>query len=192
MSKNFSVVERHKIIVEYTKHLHKIKEKEIKKGVESIEKQWKKIEGKYYKFVENLFQKHPWPKGKYIAYASVYLMFPRDIEDKTFYFPYNNARANPLRTIAHEMLHFIFFDYIQMHYSLNERSKLKNKNSKYLWQVSEIFNNVIENWKPYQDIFGIKENTKLYFDCDKLFAAMAKEWNKKQDIKVLLDKFLLK
>lgn len=191
-SKKFSLSEKNKIIAEYTKHIHKINEKEILKGVDGIRKQWPKIEGKFYKLIEEIFREHPWPKGKYIGYASIYLMFPRNIGEKTFYFPYSKDKWNPLGTIAHEMLHFIFFDYIKKKYSISEKDEFRGKNPKYVWQVSETFNTVIENWKPYKDILGTKEKCKPYPGCEKMFVDMTKQWNKKQDTKSFLDKWLVK
>jgi hypothetical protein len=191
-SKKFSLPERNKIIAEYTKHIHALHEKEIVKGVKDIRKQWSLIEGRFYKIVDEIFHEYPWPKGKYIGYASIYLMFPRNINEKTFYFPYSRDKWNPLRTIAHEMLHFMFFDYIKKKYGISENDECRGKSPKYVWQVSETFNTVIENWKPYRDIFGTKERRKPYPGCEKMFNAMTKQWDKKRDIESFLDKWLEK
>ena len=193
ISKKFSPLERNKIISEYTKHIHKINEKEILKGVAKTRKQWSKIEDKFFQLVDKIFCGYDWPKGKYIGYASIYLMFPRNIKEKTFYFPYSkNNKGGPIRTIAHEMLHFIFFDYIKKKYGINENDKFRNKNQKYVWQVSETFNTVIENWGPYMKIFNAKKKATPYPGCEKMFISMTKQWNKKQDVKNLLDKWLIK
>lgn len=191
-SKKFSLSERNKIISEYTKHIHKINKKEILEGVAETKKQWSKIEGKFYNFVDEIFHGHNWPKGKYIGHASIYLMFPRNIKEKTFYFPYSRDKWSPVSIIAHEMLHFIFFDYIKKEYEINENNEFKGKNPKYIWQVSETFNIVIENWKPYMKIFGAKKKIKPYPGCEKMFVSMTKQWAKNQDIKSFLDEWLLK
>jgi len=191
-SKKFSLFERNKIISEYTKHIHKINEKKILKGVKETRKRWLKIESKFYKLVDKIFCGHAWPKGKYIGYSSIYLMFPRNITEKTFYFPYSSDRWNPVETIAHEMLHFIFFDYIKKKYGINENDEFRGKTPKYVWQVSETFNTVIGNWKPYMDIFSVKNEVKPYPDCEKIFASMTRQWTKKQNIKSFLNRWLLK
>lgn len=90
------------------------------------------------------------------------------------------------------MLHFIFFDYIKKKYGINENDKFRNKNQKYVWQVSETFNTVIENWGPYMKIFNAKKKATPYPGCEKMFISMTKQWNKKQDVKNLLDKWLIK
>jgi len=189
-SKKFSSSERNKIIVEYTKYMFRIKKTEIRKGVEETRKKWAKIEGKYYDFIEKIFEGHPWPKGKYVGYVSVYRMFPRDIKEKTFHFPYSADIWDPLRTIAHEMMHFIFFDYIGQKYRIKEENRIRGKNPKYIWQISETFNTVIENRKSYQDIFSAKENCQSYPGCEKMFEVMKKQWSEKQNIESLLGRWL--
>ncbi len=190
-SKKFSLSERNKVIAEYTKHIHKINKQAILAGVDETRKRWMKIENSFYDLANNIFKGHPWPKGKYIGYASIYLMFPRNISEKTFYFPYSQDEWNPPGVIAHELLHFIFFDYIKKKYGVTENDEFKGKNPKYVWQVSETFNTVIENWKPYRDIFATKENYKPYPGCEKMFATMTKQWARKQDIESFLDRWLL-
>lgn len=189
-SKKFSSSERNKIITEYTKHIYKINKKDITDGVNDTKKRWKKIESRFYKLVNRIFQGHPWPKGSYTGMASIYLMYPRNIQKKTFYFPYKNVKFDPLGVITHEMLHFIFFDFIKKKYKLTENSKFRGKNAEYVWQVSETFNNTIENWKPYKELF--MEDSKPYPGCEEMFKAMKKQWNKKPEINSFLDKWLLK
>ena len=116
-------------------------------------------------------------------------MFPRNIQDKTFYFPYSKDLHDPLGTIAHEMLHFIFFDYIKKKYGIKQDDEFKGKDPKFVWQVLETFNTVIENWKPYKKIFNAWKNCKPYPGCEKMFAKMIKQWNLKQDIDEFLDKW---
>lgn len=192
ISKKFSLSERNKIISEYTSHIHKINKENILKGVDETKKRWSRVEDRFYKLADKIFQGHDWPKGEYIGYASVYLMFPRHIKEKVFYLPYSRNKWDPIGTIAHEMLHFIFFDYIKRKYGIKENHKFRGKNPKYVWQVSETFNTVIENWRPYMNIFNTKKKVKPYPGCEKMFRPMTKQWAKKQDIKYLLDKWLPK
>jgi hypothetical protein len=189
-SKKFSAAERNKIITEYTKHIHKMNEALILKGVTETKRCWAKTAGKFYDLVDAVFEGHDWPKGKYVGYASVYLMFPRDVQDKIFYFPHGKDKWNPLGTIAHEMLHFMFFDYIKKRYGIEEDDEFKGKDQKYVWQVSETFNTVIENWKPYRNLFSVKEDARPYPGCEQMFKAMTKQWAKKQDVESFLDNWL--
>lgn len=189
-SKKFSSAEKNKIIGEYTKHIYAIRRQEVARGVKETRRQWKRVERAFYACVDKIFQGHDWPQGNYIGYASIYLMFPRNINKKTFFFPYAKDGCDPIRTIAHEMLHFMFFDYIQKRYGLKEHDTVKGKNPKYIWQVSETFNTVIENRMPYKKIFGMKGNSKPYPGCEKMFIAMTKQWARNQDIESFLDAWL--
>jgi len=189
LSKGFSTEERNKIIKEYTNHIYKIKRKEIKKGLEKAEKDWQRAEKEYFKLVDKIFKNYPWPKGNYRGIISIWHMFPRYIDHKIFFFPYNHrAPKFSNNVIAHEMLHFIFFDYLKKEYKLKEGSKIKNKPDDYIWKVSEVFNNVIEDWKPYNKLFKNKPNP--YTGTEKMFSRMKKQWREKQDIDWLLGKWL--
>ncbi len=161
----------------------------IKKGTAKTARNWKNIEKKYFAIADKIFNHHPWPKGKYIAYASIFGMFPRNIQSKYFYFP----PIHPIfkfanKVTAHEMLHFIFFDYVEKHYGLKEDSAIKGKPDNYLWQVSEVFSNVMENWRPYQKIAGDKG--RPYKGTEKIFNEMTAQWQKRQGIAWLLDQWL--
>mgnify|MGYP000923006800 FL=1 len=190
LNKKFTPVERNKMVAEYTKHIHNLYKKEIREGVAETKKRWAKIENKFYRLIDKIFQGHPWPKGKYTGYASIYHMYPRYIKEKTFFFPYKQNKLDPRLTIAHEMLHFIFFDYIKNKYGIEERDKIKSKEPKYVWKISETFNVVIENWQPYMKLFGRKEKRTPYHQgYKKMFSKMTKQWTKEQNINKLLNNY---
>jgi hypothetical protein len=168
-----------KFIAEY----YRKNKNEINQGLKTIETNWKDIEKKYFDFISLIFHEHGWPKGKYVGYASIFKMFPRNIENKTFSFPYKKQKFRwSIKVIAHEMLHFIFFDYIHKIYGLSE---IKGRN--YVWKVSESFNCVMENWKPYREMLSLKKISKPYPGCEKIYSKMATDWVQHQDVKKLLD-----
>ncbi len=146
LRKDFSEKEKEKIINEYTKHIYKSRKKEVEEGIERAKKEWRKVEKQYFQLANNIFKGHSWPKGSYRGVASIWHMFPRYIDKKMFFFPYNHQIPRySNKVIAHEMLHFIFFDYLEKNYNLKEDSIIKNKPKDHIWRVSEVFNNVIEN-----------------------------------------------
>jgi hypothetical protein len=188
LSKNFSEKERNKIIREYTKHIYKIRKDEIEKGLKNAKKDWQKVEKRYFQLVDKIFKGHPWPEGNYRGIISIWQMYPRYIQHKIFFFPYKHKIAKfSNKVIAHEMLHFIFFDYLEKKYKLKEKSKIPGKSDEYVWQVSEVFNNVIEAWGPYNKLF--KEKPRPYPGTEKIFQKMKRQWGKKQDIDWLLDQW---
>jgi hypothetical protein len=193
LSKRFSIKERDKIIIEQALYFYRVNKKEIEKGLAEVSREWKRVEKRYYRIIDQIFHGYRWPKGKYAGYVSIYNMYPRNLKYKYFFFPYSGGRISPTKVIAHEMLHFIFFDYLKHRYGIDQSTKFAGKDPKYVWQVSEVFNDTIENWAPYKKIFNLEKESKPYPGCEKIFVTMKRQWKSSQDLDVLLDKwFLLK
>jgi len=116
-------------------------------------------------------------------------MLPRYVKQKIFFFPYKHKISKySNKVIAHELLHFIFFDYLEKNHGLEEWSKIKNKPDDYIWKISEVFNNVIEDWRPYNRL--LKDKPNPYTGTEKMFEKMKKQWREKQDIDWLLEGWL--
>ncbi len=182
--KNVSISEQKKIIKEYTQDIYDIKRKEIEAGAKFVEEKWKEKEKAFYNFTGKVFRNHPWPKGKYIGYVSIYRLYPRYLDEKVFSFPYLTKDISPIQVIAHEMLHFLFYDFIEKKYS---KKKLSGK---YVWRISEAFNTVIETWEPYKKEMGIVYNVQPYAECEDMFFKMRKQWLEEPNLEVFLDKWL--
>jgi predicted SprT family Zn-dependent metalloprotease len=122
-------------------------------NLELFKNSWESIEEEYFNLVADIFDKKYWPKGKYVAYLTIWGMFPRFLKDCTFcipaYQPKNKKYVNAV--IAHELLHFIFYDYFYKNYN-------HKKYSNTVWHVSEIFNVIVQNSKPWMKVFKIKPN----------------------------------
>lgn len=184
----FSRKKRDELIVGYAKYCYKNHREVIQKGTAKALAEWKKVEKKYFLLVDRLFKKHPWPQGHYVGFATVWHSYPRNIKTKTFQFPYwHRLPLYANKVIAHEMLHFMFFDYIKAKYSLTQQSKVKKNDPEYVWKISEAFNNVIEEWKPYKDVF--KYSPRPHKGTEEIFRKMSGQWKQKQDIDWLLDKW---
>jgi len=184
--RGFNKKEVRKIITAYTKTIYRKREIKIKRGVSEIIKQWSKKEKTFFRLTNQIFKGFPWPKGEYIGYASIFHMFPRNVKQKYFFFPYEKKWGlNPIRTIFHEMLHFIFFAYLEEQYGLKESSKIPSKPKNYIWQISEAFNNVIQDWKPYNKEM-VEINHPPYKGTEKLVKKMKKVWENSEDIHKVL------
>lgn len=129
-------------------------ERENKKRIILIEKNWKKIEKRFFKLTTKLFPNVSWPKGKYVAYSTIWGMYPRFLSDKTFQIPLDSSEASKVNfIIAHEMLHFLFYKYF-----LNRYKKYRiHKYDFFVWHVSEIFNVVVMNDVNWQKIIQYKD-----------------------------------
>lgn len=189
LKRNLSETSKEKTIKAYVKDKFRSRKIEIDKNTEEIKKGWRLVEKKYFDLISKIFKKHPWPNGKYIGFASVFDMYPRDVKEKTFYFSGLQKKLNfNLATIAHEMLHFMFFDYLKINYGIDEDSELKNKNPAYIWNISEVFNLIIETWKPYKAVF--KTSGKPYDIAHaRMLPKMRKLWKEKKDIDYLLSHY---
>lgn len=125
----------------------------ISKNIILYEKNWKVVEQDFFLLVENLFKGYPWPRKMYVAYPTVWSMYPRFLESGTFQVPHRYRNKKYVNVvIAHEMLHFIFYDWF---YKLYPKYK-KNNYNMFVWHVSEIFNAVIQNSLPWLKVFKLQ------------------------------------
>ena len=116
-------------------------------------KRWQKIAPNFDLLIAALFGNLKWPRGKYIAFGTILGMYPRFLEDKTFQIPFwHRTPKYTTVIIAHELLHFIFYSYFYARYP-------KYRNPKYnflVWQISEIFNTIIQNSPEWVACFKLK------------------------------------
>lgn len=113
---------------------------------------WRSKEAGFYELTGKLFPGRRWPKGEYIAYGTIWGMFPRFLENKTFQVPFHREKKYNIPVIvAHEMLHFMFYDYL---YGRYPKYKDQEKYSFFVWHVSEVFNSVVQNTKEWKSFFG--------------------------------------
>lgn len=85
----------------------------MRRKIELLRMAWHKREKEFIATTESFFDGFQFPKGKYIAYASIIDCNPRFLESKTFQFLYKKTVADAIHTIAHELTHFIFFDFVE-------------------------------------------------------------------------------
>ena len=181
--------EKKKVIENFVTDYYEKNEKALKKGFASAIKDWERVEEKYFSLVAELFKNHPWPRGDYTGFGTIFWCYPRFVSERIFLFPLNHRiphYAN--KVIGHEMLHFMFFSYIKHNYKLEENGQIKGKESNYVWRVSEAFNSVIEGWPKYQKIFKI--TPQPYQETMEIYKKMNTQWRKDQDIEHLLDNFI--
>ncbi|MBU1110818.1 hypothetical protein KKB83_04325 [Patescibacteria group bacterium] len=157
---------------------------ELKEAKESLSRVWKGKEYKFYQAVDEIFNSHPWPEGGYVCYLSIFNCNPRFLEEKTFQVFYKHInRACAL--IAHEMLHFIFYDYIASRFP----SSLEKENADTVWEVSEIFNSLVFTFPAFQEMLGKVEDL-TYPEHEALLSEYKKLWRKSKNIDEFLEKVL--
>lgn len=132
----------------YFNHCYRVHRVVIIRSIKRLRQAWHKREKEFVTITENFFGGFQFSKGKYIAYASIINCNPRFLDSKTFQFFYKKPVADAIHTIAHELLHFIFFDFVEKKFK-NEIEKLSEDQ---LWDLSEIFNVVVLESSRYQHI----------------------------------------
>lgn len=125
---------------------------------------------------------------QYIGIGTIFYCYPRFVSEKTFLFPItklnSNSKISASSVTAHELLHFIFFDYIEKTYGITGDSSKTKMDKNYAWQVSEAFNSIIEGWEPYQKIFDSKSHP--YPEALAVYKKMKKNWDTYHDVDVML------
>lgn len=112
----------------------------IKYNLRIIKEKWAKIKLEFLKQCEAIFDGHPFPKGEYKAYISLWGRYVRKLDKKTLTFPCHTEYM--FLVVIHELLHFMFYDY----FNKNFKGQLSNEQ---LWDLSEIINPIIMNKEPF-------------------------------------------
>jgi len=151
-----------------------------------FQKCWQKVEKDFFKLCDKQFNHLPWPKGKYIAYISMFNCGPRFLDNKTFQIFYW-AQTDSNFCIIHEMLHFQFYHYF--HKKLKKYYKIDKEK---IWELSEIFDSLVmwqdKDWKKliypiqffvnYPDFAKTIENLKPFWLKHKSIPLLFKEYFK--------------
>lgn len=169
--KHLDFLEKKSIVRKYINVYYKRNLPKIKEGTLKAKKDWQDKERDFFNLVSEIFKNYPWPKGKYIAYPTIWGMYPRFLKNKTFQFPYCRKKKNFIPVvIAHEMLHFMFYEHIRRTYS-----QYKDPEHSFLvWHISEIFNSLVQDSPSWLAVF--KKKTMPYPEHERIIAALQKRY----------------
>lgn len=143
-----NIVQKKKAIHLYFDNYYRTHNIAINRSIQNLQKSWRKKEKEFVEVTEKLFGGFQFPQGKYIAYASIINCNPRFLDSKTFQFFYKKTLADTIYTVVHEILHFIFFDFV----GKKLKNEIKDLSEDQLWDLSEIFNVVVLESSRYQNI----------------------------------------
>lgn len=146
--KTNQVHKKERIVNDYVDDYYRQNRAQIKQKTDLIRNAWQLLEDEYILRTEQFFQEFSFPPGRYIAYPSIVKCQPRFLEDKTFQFFYDQEPAEAIQVIAHELLHFIFFDFIEQ----KMISEIKPLSDDQRWDLSEIFNVLALQSEIYQPL----------------------------------------
>ncbi|PIV00917.1 hypothetical protein COS54_02020 [Candidatus Shapirobacteria bacterium CG03_land_8_20_14_0_80_39_12] len=117
-------------VEQYVDSFYEVHEIQLEGIRKKFEEDWRQIARPFFQAIDQIFD-HPWPKSPYLAYPSIFPCGPRFLEQKSFQIFYLDQ---PLISIAHEILHFLFYDYLKKNFPREDLS------SNDVWILSEIVN----------------------------------------------------
>lgn len=169
---------------DYVDKFYKSHREKLQNFAKIAKSKWDKISPSFFRITSKIFKNHPWPKGKYIGYISIFNCNPRFLKDKTFQV-YFKHKAGSNYVTAHELLHFIFYDYaIKRHADMFGG---KNTESGTFWDIAEAFNSVILHAPEFIRIFGAKKQI-IYPEHRTYISRFNKLWKENPEI----DSFIIK
>lgn len=162
----------------YDRHEDYLEKRKVEFG-----KEWKEVENKFLIETEKIFRGHPFPRGKYIGFLSIIDCNPRFLKNKTFQVFYLHPHGVRYVT-AHELLHFIFYDYAIK--KCPELFRELDTESGIFWDLAEVFNSIILHTPGFVKIHGIKEEV-VYPEHLEYVSRLDRVWRKHQDV----DRFIV-
>jgi len=145
-----------KLILNYIDEFYRKHNSLLIKTAIKFQKEWERKAPIFFPSVETIFH-HPWSSSKYKGYISIFDCNPRFLKDKSFQIFYRH-RHGPVYVTAHELLHFIFFDYIE-----KKRVDIKRKfNDNELCKLSEIVDEILLDPKYLGKVVAPNKNYQGY------------------------------
>ncbi|RJQ32310.1 hypothetical protein C4572_01150 [Candidatus Parcubacteria bacterium] len=153
--------------IEYIDTFYKTHEQELLNTLEDTKKCFSEIKEALFTELSKYFGRD-FSKENYTCYLSIFDCNPRYIETKTFQVYYKRPHHLRKEVIAHELTHFAFYDFC---YSIGI------KDSKALWELSEIFNVIFLNLPSIHNAIGAEE-LLFYPDLKEKLEAIKLIWEK--------------
>lgn len=116
----------------------------------------------------NRYFENEYNDADYTCYLSIFDCNPRYLETKSFQVYYKRSQSMRKEVLAHELTHFVFFDFCY---------QLGIKDSKQLWELSEIFNVLFLNIPSIQTVIGAEE-LLFYPDLKSKLEGVKRIWEK--------------
>jgi hypothetical protein len=159
----------------YVDQTYTDKAEELEQAQEKIQSKWDNVEKDFLDKTEKLFSGHKWPEGAYVGFLSIFNCNPRFLNQKTFQVYYKHPEG-PVYVGAHEMLHFMYYDYVEKHPNL-----IENPDDSLLWNLSEIFNVVILETPEFVKITD-NPNPEPYKKHEEILPDFRSIWEESKDV----------
>jgi len=166
--------EQKTLINDYTDSYYSNHKEDLEKSKKTYQNKWDKVENIFYIETDKLFNNFSWPEGKYRGFISIITAGPRFLETKEFQSFYGWEK-NIIGQVVHEMLHFQFYNQL----SFIKEAKTIDKEE--LWQLSEIFNDIIQAEPGFVKIQGYTPRVS-YPEHRNLVEKYKKSWDRAQNV----------
>ena len=168
-----------KFLNKYTSEFYSSHFDEMKRRSQKTSIYLNQSQDDFFKIADDIFNHHPWPQKEFTGIFSIFDFCPRFLDWGGFQiFLYDN-HSMQLFTIFHEMLHFIFYDFAQK--TFPEKFKNLNTEKGEFWDLSEIFNAMIQGTDDFIELHGKIKNIG-YPSHKKLIIKGESLWRKNQDL----------
>lgn len=158
--------ESEKEIVSYVVEFFERNKKEIEDGKQRIEKEWRKIENDVFSELSKLLNTDWKGLEEITCNVSIFQMFPRDLEKKSFDVYFEEYKERTMATILHEVTHFIYFKKWNELFPEDREDSFEYPH-KY-WYLSEVMAPIINSEKDLvklipDAVVGAEDETSLSF-----------------------------
>lgn len=131
-------------------------ENDILHAVQEVSRILVQKQGCFFDTVDTIFKKYPWPCDSFTGYVSIFDFCPRFLDDGSFQVFLYDKKQMYLYAVFHEMLHFIFYDYVQKMFPDTIGGMDTEEGP--LWDLAEVFNVVMHNTDAFIALHGKVEN----------------------------------
>lgn len=173
-----------RVINEYFDKFYQINKKELESVKEDFQKEWSREEDRYFEVVDGLFPGFELPRDDYKGFLSIINCNPRFLENKTFQVYYEHQMGVRYVT-AHELLHFVFYDYTKANFS--DLFEGADPNQGLWWDLAELFNEVVLSLDKFREVHG-QEKVSVYPKHEEYIEEFIKLWENCDDIDGFIEK----
>ena len=178
----YTIDKQKEIIDQYFDKFYNEHAEEILKKKDQFNQKWNEVENQFFDAVSKLFNNKIEIADKYTGYLSIVNCNPRFVEDSAFQIFWQNKKGS-IYVTCHELLHFVFFDYVKR-FHFETLGKLSTDEG-LLWEISEIFNDIILILPEFSKIHG--QNTLDHYPVlEKHIDAAGALWKESADIDIWL------
>lgn len=171
---------------EYIDSFYKENDSSLREVLEDTQRCFDEIKDVLLKELSKYFKKD-YSNENYVCYLSIFDCNPRFLETKSFQVYYKRSRELRKGVIAHEITHFVFFDFIDN--NLKTETSTLDKNDGTLWELSEIFNVIFLNLSPLQKILG-REELLFYPNLKEKLEKSKTMWSSSKNTNEFIKKYL--